>query len=56
VSNVSRALGAGEILAGDPSGTPAELEVAVYGLAGKKSSVAPLGARRQAYNFREKIF
>ena len=43
VSDARRALGAREILAGDPAGTPAELEVTVYGLAGKKSSVAPLG-------------
>jgi hypothetical protein len=43
VSSVCRALGAREILAGDPAGAPAELEVTVYGLAGKKSSVVPLG-------------
>jgi hypothetical protein len=43
VSDARRALGAREILAGDPAGAPAELEVAVYGLAGKKSSVIPLG-------------
>jgi hypothetical protein len=43
VSDARRALGAREILAGDPAGAPTELEVTVYGLAGKKSSVAPLG-------------
>jgi hypothetical protein len=43
VSSVCRALGAREILAGDPAGAPAELEVTVYGLASKKSSVIPLG-------------
>jgi hypothetical protein len=43
VSDARRALGAREILAGDPAGAPTELEVTVYGLASKKSSVVPLG-------------
>jgi hypothetical protein len=43
LDSLRRALGAEAVFAGDPTGTPAELEVAVYGLAGKRSNVTPLG-------------
>jgi hypothetical protein len=43
LDSLRRALGAEAVFAGDPIGTPAELEVAVYGLAGKRSNVTPLG-------------
>jgi hypothetical protein len=43
LDSLRRALGAEAVFAGDPAGTPAELEVTVYGLLGKRSWVAPLG-------------
>jgi len=43
LDSLRRALGAEAVFAGDPIGTPAELEVAVYGLAGKRGNVTPLG-------------
>jgi hypothetical protein len=43
LETLRQALGTEVVFAGDPAGTPAELEVAVYGLAGKRSQAAPLG-------------
>jgi hypothetical protein len=43
LETLRQALGTEVVFAGDPAGTPAELEVAVYGLAGKRGQVVPLG-------------
>jgi hypothetical protein len=43
LETLRQALGVEAVFAGDPAGTPAELEVTVYGLLGKRSWVAPLG-------------
>jgi hypothetical protein len=43
LDSLRRALGAEAVFAGDPIGTPAELEVAVYKLLGKEGRAVPLG-------------
>jgi hypothetical protein len=43
LDGLRRALGVEAVFAGDPAGTPAELEVAVYKLLGGESRAAPLG-------------
>ena len=43
VDSVRRALGVEAVFAGDPTGTPAELEVRIHSLIGGKARVFPLG-------------